>query len=204
MKPEEQLKPAPLERVRNELRLGMETAADTQNASVIAAGGAATTTLESPWVGLHCPVCRHSFRLGDPVWIEPSLRRVCHSSALLPCAGQAAAATESPELAAFFAGLDEAWPPPADVPVRRLEPNDTLVASPSAGFRRHRCAVCGHTLRPFDRVVLCPCQPTTPRCRIAVHRDPAHGLNCWTDWNPGAHLHYCLATLNKLSDAAPD
>src|SRR5205085_2866290 len=83
---------------------------------------------------------------------------------------------DSTSAAAFYLGLDESWPPPATLPVRRLElgtkVGDLLLAPAVSGFRRHRCAICGHTLRPHDQVVICPCRPEQPMCILAIHRDP--------------------------------
>ncbi len=45
-----------------------------------------------------------------------------------------------------------------------------------------RCAVCGHTFRPGDQVVICPCDPVSPRCRAAVHRDLLKQIHCWELW----------------------
>ncbi|WP_424095348.1 hypothetical protein [Moorena producens] len=92
-----------------------------------------------------CPVCSHTFRLGDEVYIAED-RTFRHNSGLLPCAqGNATGSEPSPETSAFFAGLDTAWPPPKDMPIVRLEAGHELLAPPLAGFQRHTCVVCGHT-----------------------------------------------------------
>jgi hypothetical protein len=48
-------------------------------------------------------------------------------------------------------------------------------------------------------VIFCPCQPGSPLCLVAIHRDPVHGLHCWEDWNPGAYQLHCPATSRALS-----
>lgn len=180
-----------------ELQAGEAAARDPANAPTVVTGGRATTTLRSPWLHLRCRVCGHTFRTGDEVEIEDGA--AVHASAMLPCAGAADAATPAdPDTNAFFAGLDETWPPPRDLPVVRLEAGHFLLAPPVAGFRRRTCAVCGHTFRPHDHVVFCPCFPQAPRCQVAIHRDPIHGLHCWEDWNPGAHRLHCPATSREL------
>jgi hypothetical protein len=184
--------------LRRELERGVAEAMDPVNA-VAVQGGRAVTTLRSHWLHQYCRVCGHTFRTGDEVLIETD-GTVRHQSALLPCAGgKSVTPLEPAEAAAFFRGLDEAWPPPRDLPVHRLEEGDPLLTPPFAGFRRHVCAVCGHTLRLHDHVVLCPCSPQRPICRIAIHRDPLHGLHCWEAWNPGAYTQYCPATSREIN-----
>lgn len=177
---------------------GEAAALDPDNASA-AATGPALTTLRSAWLHLRCQICRHTFRAGDPVEVEPG-GRALHASALLPCAGSGAEASANPEAGAFFAGLDEAWPPPAGLHVVRLDAGHSLVAPPHHGFQRHTCAVCGHTFRPQDHVILCPCFPSAPRCQAAIHLDPVHGLHCYKDWNPGAHRLHCPATSREIDE----
>ncbi len=179
-----------------EFEAGEAAALDPANEPA-ATGGHATTTLQSPWLHLRCRVCGHTFRPGDPVEVDSGGEAV-HAGAALPCAGGDVAAEANPEAAAFFDGLDETWPPPENLPVVRLEAGHYLVAPPLAGFRRRTCAVCGHTFRPLDHVVQCPCFPEAPRCGVAIHRDPVHGLHCYDDWNPGAHQLHCPATSRKL------
>ncbi|NEO75337.1 hypothetical protein [Moorena sp. SIO4G3] len=178
---------------------GVAVAIDPANNVAIQQGGEAITTLNSYWLHQRCPVCSHTFRLGDEVYIAED-RTVRHNNALLPCAqGNATGSEPSPETSAFFAGLDTAWPPPKDMPIVRLEAGHELLAPPLAGFQRHTCVVCGHTLRLNDHVVICPCSPHKPLCRIAVHRDLIHGLHCFDAWNPGANGQlYCPVTSRKL------
>jgi hypothetical protein len=183
-------------------REGEEAAADPENQEVVA-GGRASTNLRSRWLHLRCELCGHTFRVGDAVEVGAD-RKARHASEELPCSGGTfSKLPDATEAAAFFAGLDESWPPPAKLPVRRLEPGtptgDSLLAPPVSGFRRHRCAVCGHTLRPHDQVVICPCFPEQPMCILAIHRDPVRSLNCWEAWNPGEVQQYCPATSRKLT-----
>jgi hypothetical protein len=183
--------------------LGLATARDPANRAAVR-GSLAVTTLDSPWLYRPCPVCAHSFRVGDPVQIGVqggADRLVRHHSPQLPCTGEAvAAATRPAELAAFIKGLDITWPPPAGLDLHCLAPGHPLLAAPRGGFGRHTCAVCGHTLRPHDQVVICPCRPSAPMpmCRIAIHRDPLHGLSCWDAWCPDGRAHHCLATSRPL------
>lgn len=185
-------------------RQGEQEAMDPDNKETVAGGKGAVTTLRSRWLHLRCVECGHTFRVGDPVDIGADLK-ARHASPELPCAGSVAAAVSDPKEAAdFFRGLDEGWPPPANLPVTRLEQGtkigDILLAPPLAGFRRHTCAICGHTLRRHDQVIICPCHPEKPMCVLAIHRDPVHNLNCWEAWNPGAVQKYCPATSRKLHD----
>lgn len=178
---------------------GLAEAADPANAASVA-GGAALTTLQSRWLHLPCPVCRHTFRLGDEVDLDRAggarhrpTTRVCRR-------GEAGEVRTDADAAEFFMGLEETWPPPAGLAVRRLVSGDPLLAPAYAGFRRHTCAVCGHTLRPGDAIVRCPCSPSAPLCQVAIHRDPVQGLHCWDAWNPGGYLRYCPATSRKLDE----
>lgn len=177
---------------------GLSQALDPANRLMVE-GGQGITTLYSPWLHKLCPVCKHSFRLDDEAVLSSNgIAR--HNTLLLPCAG---GATDGPPqtsaATAFFRGLDAAWPPPQNLPLRRLEEGDPLLALPPAGLRRHKCAVCGHTLRLHDVVVICPCQPQNPLCQIAIHRDPAHNLSCWEEWKPDAYDLYCPATSRKIA-----
>jgi hypothetical protein len=188
----------PWERLEAELAAGEESALDPAN-ETIAIGGKATTTLQSPWLHLRCKVCGHTFRPGDAVEVGQG-GRVVHATAELPCHGKGATSWINPEATEFFRGLDEAWPPPAGLAVYRLEVGHFLTAPPRAGFRRRTCAVCGHTFRPQDHVVLCPCFPQSPRCQVGIHRDPVHGLHCYDEWNPGAYRLHCPATSRSLDE----
>ncbi len=180
---------------------GVTVASDPANDSAIQSGGEALTNLNSYWLGEYCPVCFHTFRLGDEVIISKD-GKVRHNSPLLPCSQNKQVSLESShETSTFFDGLYESWPPPKDISVVRLEQNHGLLAPPRAGFKRHSCAVCGHTLRLHDHVVICPCSPNEPKCLTAIHRDPIHGLHCFEAWNPGANKQeYCPVTSRKLDE----
>ncbi|MCP4696644.1 MAG: hypothetical protein GY862_07330 [Gammaproteobacteria bacterium] len=186
--------------LNTEFQRGITAALDPVNAQADQKGHA-VTTLHSPWLHSHCQTCGHTFRPGDEVFIFPD-GRILHDSGLLPCKGQSSeAAIQSEAAGDFFQGLDAAWPPPKDLPVVRLEQGSRLLAPPYAGFKRHTCAVCGHTFRLHDMVIICPCQPRAPMCQVAIHRDPLHNLHCWSLWGTeeGNRLQYCLATSRKLS-----
>ncbi len=184
--------------LQEEFQQGIDAAMDPTNAQSIQ-GGPAVTTMDSRWLHLRCK-CKHTFRLGDDVHIL-SNGEVYHRSALLPCSGGTEIAKVSQkDIGEFLMGLDEAWPSPDNLPVHRLEDGNPLIAPipPNSRFQRHSCAVCGHTLRIHDLIVVCPCKPESPMCKIAIHRDPVHGLYCWDEWNPGEHQLYCPATSRKL------
>jgi hypothetical protein len=186
-----------LSALQTEFQRGLDGALDPVNASAVR-GGQAVTTLLSRWLHTHCPTCAHTFRTGDPVEIS-SDGTVRHQSASLRCAsGGTVETAPATVLTEFFAGLDASWPPPPDMQVIRLEEGHVLLAPPRAGFQRHTCAVCGHTLRLHDSVVLCPCSPLKPLCGVAIHRDPLHGLHCLEAWNPGGTLKYCPVTSRVL------
>lgn len=137
------------------------------------------TTLRSRWLHRPCPTCTHTFRPGDAVVVQAN-GQVVHDMPQLQCpAVTRDPATSAVDQHALFAGLAHAWPLPDAIPVLPLEPERWLVAQPRVGFSRHACRVCGYSLRPGDRVVLCPCDPSTPRCRVAVHRDILQQLHCW-------------------------
>lgn len=158
-----------------------------------------TTTLRSRWLHRRCPVCGHSFRPGDRVRSTASGETV-HAMPGLCQSGDGDAATvgrrDEAQRDAFFTGLERACPLPTDVPVRRLAEGHPLLAPPAPGLPRHACRVCGHTFRPGELVVVCPCQPDEPRCRAAVHRDHVNQLWCWDEWqraNPEGTERPCLA-----------
>jgi hypothetical protein len=185
--------------LRSDFDQGVSVAMDPVNNTAIQRGGQGITTLNSYWLHQRCPVCSHTFRLGDEVDIAED-GTVRHNSALLPCShAHETKPVFSEETSAFFTGLDAAWPPPQDMPIVRLDTGHQLLAPPRAGFQRHTCVVCSHTLRQNDRVVICPCSPHQPLCKIAVHRDIVHNLNCLEAWNPGANgQEYCPVTSRKL------
>lgn len=162
--------------------------------------------------GTTCPVCHHSFRLGEQISIERAEKRtesdpgvvLKHRSRLLDCLNPEALDQSSATAALFHAGLDEANPPPPELCTVRLHRDHPLLRlhpAPGDGApTRHRCWVCGHTFRPDEVVIHCTCSPHAPTCASAVHRDPDHGLVCYDDWkaqHPGVP---CLM-LNSLRDS---
>jgi hypothetical protein len=176
---------------------GLKTTLDPTNALIVQ-GGRGVTTLQSPWLYQSCSICSHTFRVDDEVAISQE-GIIRHDSALLPCAAEKSLKlVQTQETGDFFRGLDEIWKPPQQLLIHRLEEGHPLLAPPYRHFKRHICAVCAHTLRPLDAVVICPCSPNEPRCQIAVHRDPAHYLYCWEDWKPTEYGLHCPATSRKL------
>lgn len=187
-------------KLKQEFDRGIAIAMDPANDDAIQKGGKAITTLNSYWLHRFCSVCQHTFRLGDEVFID-SQGVIRHFSILLPChRGVEAPVEVSKETSVFFKGMDETYPPPEDVCIVRLEEGHELLAPPSKQFHRRRmCAVCGHTFRLNDHVVICPCSPNDPRCITAIHRDPIHGLHCFDAWNPGANKQdFCPVTSTKI------
>jgi hypothetical protein len=169
-----------------------------------AGDGPARTTANSFWVvegRRTCQVCRHTFRVGDMVLVEhggggqPPLVR--HHSHQLPCSGEVVAAEPIDEdrAARFYAAVDEQNPLKQGEIAVRLRPGDPLVADLPL---RARCAGCGHTLRPFEVVVLCPCDLAMPRCRLPVHHDPSRGLDCLDNWLLGKTPEHCPMSYRKL------
>lgn len=128
------------------------------------------TTLRSTWLYRVCGVCGHTFRLGNRV-ICSADGSTFHHMEELPCSGDPAL-TRVGQLACpeFYAGIEAAWPTPADLPLVRLEPGHPLL-SRRTGFPRHGCRICGHSFRPYDHVISCSCTPHQPNCMVALHRD---------------------------------
>ncbi len=152
------------------------------------------TSLRSRWLFQRCRVCGHTFRPGDEVRISRN-GQVLHDMPGLRCASEKPASEipGDPEIRTdFFAGLETAWPMPADVPVTRLEGDHYLLAPPLQGHGRASCRICGHTFRPYDHVVICPCSPENPRCQAAVHRDLFRHLHCWDEWTRMGKGDICL------------
>ncbi len=149
---------------------GLRAGRDPANAHSLV-DGRAKTTLHSPWLRRRCSQTGHTFRVGDPVVVRAATVTL-DPTALLDLT--------SPEARAFHAGLVAAWPTQAQV-TRLCDAGHPLLAPPTAAFPRRQCAVCGHTFRLGDQVVLCPCSPGRPMCGGAVHRDPMRSLTCWDD-----------------------
>jgi hypothetical protein len=186
---------------RSNFLQGFAAAQDQTNQVAIQKGGSATTTLNSHWLHRYCFTCNHTFRVGDEVYISID-GTIEHNDTSLPCAqtGKAIEPKASSEMSAFFTGLEQAWPPSKDVPIVRLEAEHELLAPPFSGFKRHKCLVCSHTLRLSDHVVICPCSPHKPLCKVAVHRDLVHGMYCLEAWNPGANRQtHCPVTSRELN-----
>ena len=158
--------------------------------SLTASKGVLLTGLESYWLHMYCSRTGHTIRVGDAIEIGADGK---------PCLTvDPDAVGDARRITDFVAGLERVWPPPGDVPMRRIMPGDSLLAPPLRLIRRAACAVCGHTVRAFEQVILCPCQPLEPLCALAIHRDPMRGLNCFDSWNPGEELQYCPATSRAL------
>lgn len=171
------------------LRTGLDPDAAEHGAPI---NGHAITSLRSRWLHGCCKVCGHTFRPGDEVFVRDS-GQVVHDMPGLRCNGsEAGNAEDSGGQSAFYRGLAEAWPMPDDVPLIQLREGHWLLAPPRAGLRRHACRVCGHSFRPMDHVVLCPCTPNAPRCRVAVHRDLIRQMHCYDQWLNGSQ-NRCLA-----------
>ncbi|MFI9151303.1 hypothetical protein [Streptomyces sp. NPDC053367] len=157
--------------------------------------------------GTTCPVCHHSFRLGEPISIHRADSGtgvvLKHHSRRLDCLNPEASqgATAAAEL--FHRGLDEANPPPPQLRTVRLHRDHQLLrlipGTAGGPPTRHRCWVCGHTFRPDEMVIHCTCSPSSPNCACAVHRDPDHGLVCYDDWKAQHPAVPCLM-LNALRD----
>jgi hypothetical protein len=191
-------RPAPS--FRREILRGIAAAGDLANEDAIRSGGAATTNLHSPWLAELCSVCGHTFRIGDRVQVEAG-GMARHCSPELPCDEGGKNMEPDPEVEGFFQGLNDAWPPRHPVQVHRLEAGHELLMTPRGSARRRTCAVCGHTFRRNDHVVICPCNPDAPKCRTAVHRDVVRGLLCYDSWDPGANgLKFCPVTMIELDE----
>ena len=122
---------------------------------------------------------------------------VRHLDPALNCSDSGDGNGMSTEVEEFTAGLLDAWPVSADLPVLRADDEPGLLAPPLGGLRRASCLFCAHTFRPGELVVVCPCRPRDPICRAAVHRDPALGLVCWESWRPGSQVNVCPVTLTR-------
>lgn len=159
----------------------------------------AVTHVSSPWNHRLCTVCGHSFRRGDRVRLGGGgTNDVTHLEPGLGCgvtSGTAGENSEKMNAADFASGVVAAWPPLDAVPVTRLGADAWQVARPAHGDRPPRCLYCGHTFRPGEHAVVCPCSPGRPHCAAAVHRDPVAGLICWESWRPEGRLTVCPVKL---------
>jgi hypothetical protein len=89
----------------------------------------------------------------------------------------------------------------------KLEKGDWRVAEVSPGRRRPVCLYCGHTFRPGEYVVICPCQAggQEAACGAAIHDDPASGYTCWERWRPeDGKVQVCPVTYVRLDAKAHD
>jgi hypothetical protein len=188
--------------MRSAFERGLARGRDPLNTAALE-GGVGVTNLRSPWLQRPCARCGHSFRRGDRVEVQPGARYL-HAPGTSLCSGDAAhpggaeGPVSSPVRAAFYAGLARAFPAPAGAPIVRLEPGHPLLAPPGPAFTRAACAICGHTFRPFDQVVVCACSPGAPLCRSAVHRDPLRLMMCWDEWKKSHLSGFCPATSRRL------
>lgn len=159
--------------------------------------GSSRTTIRSPWLGKLCTRCGHTFRRGDVV-ATAMTDEVRHGGV---CPDEEAMSTlaSSREREAFYAGVASAHPPPPGLSLVRLLPGDPRLAAPGPLGRRPSCVICGHTLRPFDEVVVCPCSPEAPLCRGAVHRDAIRTMYCFDEWQKSKIGQHCPVTSRKLT-----
>ncbi|HET9895630.1 MAG TPA: hypothetical protein VFQ44_11945 [Streptosporangiaceae bacterium] len=170
------------------------------------ADGSAVTRLSSWWNHLRCLRCGHTFRRGDSVRVNDRERTVLHLAPVLNCGiprPEDAGADE--EIAAFREGLRLAWPATQGVRLRRLAADDWRIPKGPDDVREANvCLECGHTFRPGEYVIVCPCRPEQAAgpdgptldagCGRAVHRDPAAGLSCWDSWRPDGTVPVCPVT----------
>lgn len=183
-----------------ELRRGEQAAVDEGMALVMAKGGVAVTLVTSPWLFQICPECLHTFRVGDEVEVELD-KSIRHAGSRGQCLCElAGTADPAGEAARFYEGLNEAWPAPEEFHILRLEPGHELLARPRGATGRRSCAICAHTFRPNDLVVICPCSPAEPLCAAAIHRDVIHNMTCWDAWNPDKVREYCPVTSRRLDE----
>ncbi len=185
-----------------QFREGLKASLDPYNKDRLR-GGTAKTTLSSAWLYKKCPRCSHSFRLDDAVYITTE-GQVLHDSPALDCAGRQGTADDdmADEVFEFYSGIIESYLPERTVLPQIVTPGNPVVAhlldAPGHGFKRYQCGICAHTIRPNDIIVLCPCHPEAPGCRLAIHLDPFRGLNCWGAWNSNVKEAYCPAFSQKL------
>lgn len=172
----------------DEFQRGVLCGRDPNNAETVQ-GGVATTSLRSPWLHQRCGRCDHSFRRGDRVELLAS-GAVVHTEGTGFCRSDGEATTTA-VADEFFAGFVAGCPPRSGKVVRLMPKDPALVRGP---FGRKRCAVCGHTLRPYDEVIVCLCQPDAPRCAAMVHHDPVHQMPCTQDWADRAGKRSCPVT----------
>ena len=170
------------------------------------ADGSTVTRVSSWWNHLRCRRCGHTFRRGDIVSANDYERTVVHLAPALDCGVPRPEDTGGDEeIEAFREGLRSTWPVTPGVRLRRIEAGDWRIpAGPDDRREAIVCLDCGHTFRPGEYVIVCPCRPAEPDgpdgpalaagCGRAVHRDPAAGLSCWDAWRPDGTVRVCPVT----------
>jgi hypothetical protein len=188
--------------VRTELLLGIEVGfnegGDTPSADEEISG----TTITRPsswWAFRRCHTCGHTFRPGDRVTVDHASRDVRHLVPGLECgtAGETAEYRGAADRDELHRGLITTWPAP--VPISQLAREDWRIPQ-AAGNHSAGCLYCGHSFRPGEWVVICPCQAALgkpPACGAALHRDPVIGLPCWDRW-PHGELTVCPVSAARL------
>jgi hypothetical protein len=172
------------------------------DAGIASPTGPAVTTDGSDWRIDTCGICRHTFRLGDRVWLETRDGRIkaVHDSAELPCHADIGLSAPlppqpSPAVQRFGQAACLADPGIAGLKTYLLRPGHPLLSERFS--ERRKCRGCDKTFRPYDRVAFCPCQPLSPACHLAAHRDPATSQLCF-DMLADPQRGHCLVTLAKL------
>lgn len=167
----------------------------------------AVTERQSYWLKDICPRSRHSFRIGDRVEIDNNgdVQHDDETFQRLVGGGDDAkddAAASDGAVIDFLKGAYSLTPPDEQPYLKLLLPGDPLVAMPEARFKRHVCAVCNHTLRPGETVLICPCDAINKtkgrKCMIAMHHDVANGLYCFGEWSSYQKELFCPAFLKKI------
>jgi hypothetical protein len=185
-----------------ELELGISVGREPQAAfSEDTVSGVVITRSSSWWNKQRCKTCGHTFRRGDRVLVDSVARTAQHLVPGLHCGTDpgdpgTTTANGADDRDAFADGLLSTWP--ANVPISRLAPTDWRIPRGGGQQAAPACLYCGHTFRPGEYVVICPCQPSKQACGTAVHRDPAAGLPCWDRWQPTGKLTVCPTTTARL------
>lgn len=200
--------------VEAEINLGISVGQEPQAAFTDdTASGVVVTRSSSWWNHRRCTTCGHTFRRGDRVLVDSGAQTAQHLVPGLNCgidpeaadapAGSAVPGTPgTSDRDEFAAGLLKTWPP--SVAISRIAPTDWRIPRPGSRRQPPTCLYCGHTFRPGEYVVICPCiagtpdEPGKPACQTAVHRDPAAGLPCWERWQPDGTLTRCPVTLAQV------
>jgi hypothetical protein len=181
-----------------DLDSGIELGLDPQPIPDAGGDGVRTTSPTSWWNHGFCGTCGHSFRRGDRVLVDQRARTVKHLVPNLTCGtvpGDPEPA-DGDELAEFASGLLSTWP--AGVPVIRLTATDPRIPRGPRVTKPPVCLYCGHSFRPGEYVVVCPCSRDDPVCGTAIHRDPAIGLICWEQWRPSGGVTICPVTRARV------